>query len=408
MNVRLWLLVAAAALAALGQTRPITLHAGTLLDGKGGHRRNVTVVVQRGRIASVEEGFKGKADYDLRSATLMPGWIDTHSHIGWHFNKEGRAETTNESPAEFMAAGAANVYETLVAGFTTVQSLGADTDIPLRDAINRGVIPGPRLLTSGAPFTERSGTPEAIRKSVREHVAAGVDLVKLFATKSIRDGGGQTMTDEQIQAACGEAKLQGKRSAVHAHASGGAKAAVLAGCTVIEHGTFLSDDVLDLMVQRGVYLDPNFHTLFHYPANKKAFLGIGNYTEEGFAEMAKALPVRVDTLRRAMAHKVKIVFGTDSVAGAHGTNADEFLHRVQNGGQPPMDAIVSATSVAAESLGMQDRIGRIASGFEADLVATAGNPAEDITAVKQVVFVMKSGTVYRNQTPGRVSTQAVR
>ncbi|MBC8167419.1 MAG: amidohydrolase family protein, partial [Bryobacteraceae bacterium] len=324
------------------------------------------------------------------------------------FNKEGRAETSNESPAEFMTAGAANVYETLQAGFTTVQSLGADTDIPLRDAINRGVIPGPRLLTSGSPFNERSGTPDAIRKGVREHVAAGVDLVKLFSTKSIRDGGGQTMTDEQIQAGCGEAKLHGKRSAVHAHASGGAKAAVLAGCTVVEHGTFLSDEVLDLMVQRGVYLDPNFHTLFHYPANKKAFLGIGNYTEEGFAEMAKALPVRVDTLRRAMARKVKIVFGTDAVAGAHGTNADEFLHRVQKGGQPPMDAIVSATSVSAESLGMQDRIGTIRAGLEADLVATSGNPAEDITSVKRVVFVMKGGTVYRNRTPGRVETQARR
>ncbi|MBC7926960.1 MAG: amidohydrolase family protein [Bryobacteraceae bacterium] len=209
LTSRIFLLLVALGVVLTGQPRPITLHTGTMLDGKGGQRKNVTVVVRDGKIASIEGGFQGTPDYDLREATLMPGWIDTHSHIGWHFNKEGRAETSNESPAEFMTAGAANVYETLQAGFTTVQSLGADTDIPLRDAINRGVIPGPRLLTSGSPFNERSGTPDAIRKGVREHVAAGVDLVKLFSTKSIRDGGGQTMTDEQIQAGCGEAKLLG-------------------------------------------------------------------------------------------------------------------------------------------------------------------------------------------------------
>ncbi|HYZ87274.1 MAG TPA: amidohydrolase family protein [Bryobacteraceae bacterium] len=404
--MRTTLLLLLLAFSAGADTTKIVIHAGTILDGKGGRRSDATVVIQDGKIVKVVDGFEGVPDYDLRNATLMPGWIDTHVHIGWHFNKNGRAETSNESPAEFMAAGAANVYETLMAGFTTIQSLGADTDIPLRDAINRGVIPGPRLLTSGAPFNERSGTPDEIRKRVNEQVTKGVDLVKLFSTKSIRDGGDQTMTDQQIQAACGEAKKLGKRSAVHAHASGGAKAAILAGCTVIEHGTFLSDEVLDLMEQRGTYFDPNFHTLFHYPANKPAFLGIGNYTEQGFAEMAKALPIRVDTLKRALTRKIKIVFGTDAVAGAHGTNADEFLHRVLKGGQPAMDAIVSATSVSAESLGLQDRIGTIAPGLEADLVATAGNPADDITAVKRVVFVMKSGTVYRNSAPRRVSRAA--
>ncbi|MBC7925984.1 MAG: amidohydrolase family protein, partial [Bryobacteraceae bacterium] len=138
MSARVWVLVAVCGAAGLAQTHPVTLHAGTMLDGLGGQRRNVTVVVRDGKVTSVGDGFKGTADYDLRNATLMPGWIDTHSHIGWHFNKEGRAETSKESPAEFMAAGAANVYETLMAGFTTVQSLGADTDIPLRDAISRG------------------------------------------------------------------------------------------------------------------------------------------------------------------------------------------------------------------------------------------------------------------------------
>ena len=401
MKVLLTLCACLGTCLAQAQTNAILVRAGVLHDGKGGTLRNQDVTVRQGKIVSIAPAGKQRPTYDLSGYTLMPGWIDTHVHIGWHFNREGRAEYKNESPTEFMVAGAANVYATLMAGFTTVQSLGADSDQPLKVAIARGVIPGPRLLTSMQPFTEQSGTPDQIREQVRQRVAAGADLIKLFATKSIRDGGGQTMSDEQIQAACGEAKRLGIRSLVHAHASGGAKAAVLAGCTTIEHGTFLSDEVLDLIVARGVYLDPNFHTLFHYPANKKAFLGIGNYTEEGFAEMAKALPVRIDTLKRAIAHKVKIVFGTDAVAGAHGANAQEFLHRVEKGGMAPMEALVSATSRAAGSLGLGDRIGTLAPGFEADLVATAGDPVANIQSVNQVAFVMKNGVVYKNTSPRR-------
>ena len=339
------------------QPKPIVIRAGTLHDGKGGTLRNQDLTVQGGKIVSIQPAGKQRPTYDLSANTLMPGWIDTHVHIGWHFNREGRADYRNESPTEFMVAGAANVYATLMAGFTTIQSVGAQTDIELKRAIERGVIPGPHLLTSLDALTDQSGTPDQIREIVRQRIGAGADLVKLFSTKSIRDGGGQTMSDAQIQAACGEARKLGKRSLVHAHASGGAKAAALAGCTTIEHGTFLSDEVLDLLVARGIYLDPNFHTLFHYPANKKAFLGLGNYTEQGFIEMAKALPIRIDTLKRAIAKKVKIVFGTDAVAGAHGTNADEFLHRVEKGGMKPMDVLVSAGSSAAESLGLGDKIG---------------------------------------------------
>jgi imidazolonepropionase-like amidohydrolase len=210
------------------------------------------------------------------------------------------------------------------------------------------------------------------------------------------------MTDAQIQAACGEAKAAGKRSLVHAHASDGARAAVLAGCTAIEHGTMLDDGVLELMAARGTYFDPNFLVLHNYLDNKPKFLGIGNYTEEGFAYMQKALPLIADVMRRAMAHNVKILLGTDAVAGAHGRNAEEFIYRVRDGGQKPMDAIVSGTSLAAESLGMGDRIGAIAPGMEADMVATLGNPAEDITAVRRVVFVMKGGKVYKAAgIPGR-------
>jgi imidazolonepropionase-like amidohydrolase len=278
-----------------------------------------------------------------------------------------------------------------------VQSLGQEIDGDLRGLIQAGVLPGPRVLTSLRAVTENTGTPEQIRAYVRKMKADGADVIKLFATASIRDGGKQTMTDQQVQAACGEARALGLRSVVHAHAPGGARAAVLAGCTSIEHGAFLDDATLQLIADRGLYFDPNFLVLHNYLDNKPKFLGIGNYTEEGFAYMEKGVPMMAAVLKRAVAHHVKIVFGTDAVAGAHGRNAEEFIYRVRDGGEAPMDAIVSATSMAARSLGLQDQIGTIAGGMQADVVAVAGNPMEDITAVRNVVFVMKGGKVFRNE-----------
>jgi imidazolonepropionase-like amidohydrolase len=183
---------------------------------------------------------------------------------------------------------------------------------------------------------------------------------------------------------------------VHAHASGGAKAAVLAGCTSVEHGSMLDNETLDLMVQHGTFLDPNVSTTHNYLEHKKEYLGIENYTEEGFAEMEKALPIRLETLHRALARHVKIVFGTDATAGAHGRNAEEFIYRVRDGGQSPMEALVSANARAAEALRLTDSVGSIAPGMQADLIAIDGDPLKDITAVRRVVFVMKAGKVYRN------------
>jgi imidazolonepropionase-like amidohydrolase len=373
----------------------ITIQADHVLDGKGKVLENVRITIEGAKIVRVEPGHSGRADYYLSGATVMPGWIDTHVHIGWHFNKEDRADTTKETPSEFGINASGNAYATLMAGFTTIQSLGAKIDADLRDAIARNVIPGPRILTSLEPLTEKSGTPEQIRALVRQRVQQGADVIKIFATKSIREGGTQTMTDAQIQAACGEATALGKRSVVHAHATGGAKAAVLAGCTSIEHGSTLDNATLDLMASRGTYFDPNISTTHNYLEHRKEYIGIGNYDEAGFAFMEKYLPVRLETLHRALARKIKIVFGTDAVAGAHGRNAEEFIYRVKDGGQEPMDAIISATSRAAEALRIDDLVGSITQGLQADLVATAGNPVEDITAVRRVVFVMKAGKVYR-------------
>jgi imidazolonepropionase-like amidohydrolase len=222
-------------------------------------------------------------------------------------------------------------------------------------------------------------------------------LIKIFATKSIREGGVQTLSDAQIQAGCSEAKELGKRTLVHAQGPEGAKAAVLAGCTTIEHGNRLTDEVLDLMVKNGTYFDPNFGLLLHnYIENKSHYLGIGNFDEAGFDYMEKGIPIGIDTFKRALAKKVKIVFGTDGGAGAHGRNFEEFIYRVRDGGQPPMAALVAAQYTAAESLRMQDQIGSIAPGMQADIIATAGNPLEDITSVRRVVFVMKRGKVMKN------------
>lgn len=387
-------------LAAAAVAQPVIIKTGTLIDGKGRVLRNQEITVENGRITHVGAATH-KPTIDLSNLTVTPGWIDTHVHLGWYFNKEARLEqgpgragkTTPQQAALFTAA---NARATLMGGFTTVQCLGMAIEGDIRYMTETGALDGPRVLTSLRTISENTGTPDQIREFIRKAKADGADVVKLFATASIRDGGKMTMSVDQINAACGEAKAVGLRAAVHAHASDGATAAINAGCTSIEHGTFLDNATLDLMAQKGVYFDPNFLVLHNYLENKPHFLGIGNYTEEGFASMEKGLPLVADVIRRARAHHVKIVLGTDAVAGSHGRNAEEFIYRVKDGGEKPMDALISGTSLAAESLGMADKIGSIAEGMQADLVGVEGNPLDDITAVRKVVFVMKGGTVYKN------------
>ena len=323
----------------------------------------------------------------------MPGWIDTHVHLDWHFDpKTNKLSTRNgDKPEETALFAAENAWLTLNGGFTTVQSVGAMVDGYVRDRIDKGSLPGPRILTSLRQITDRSGDPEAIRALVRKTKADGADLIKLFATSGLGAGGAQTMSDEQIQAACGEAKAQGLRTLVHSISSKGTVASVLAGCTAIEHGDFLDDKTLGLMAEHGTYFDPNFLVLHNYIDLREKF----NFTDAQLKSLGDAMAPSADVLRRARKLKVKVVFGTDAVAGAHGHNADEFIYRVKDGGDKPMEALISATSLAAESLGMGDKIGTLAPGYEADIVATEGNPLDDILAVRRVVFVMKGGKIYR-------------
>ncbi len=407
MHSRRFTLVAAAVLAFAGavltaQDRDVAIRASAILDGKGAVLKDTTILVRGSKIAKLQPGG-GPATYDLRGLTVVPGFIDTHVHISWHFGKDGRAENRGETPAQSTLFIAENAYLTLTAGMTTVQSLGSASDVDLREAVARGTLPGPRILTSIRQLNENSGPPDALRGAVRKLKADGADAIKIFASKSIRDGGGMTMTREQLDAACGEARAQGLRSVVHAHGADSIKAATLARCSQIEHGVFADQEALTLMAEHGTYFDPNIGVVLqNYLQNKPRFLGIGNYTEEGFAHMEKAIPINYTMIKKAVATKgLKLVFGTDAVSGAHGHNLEELIVRVQQGGQTPMDAIVSGTSVAAQSLNLADTIGAIAPGLEADLVAINGDPLRDITALRRVVFVMKGGKVYRNVAPAR-------
>jgi len=387
-----------AAPALVAQPGPaIRIHSATVLDGTGRTLRNATVVVQGSKITAVETGTPANATYNLGQVTVLPGMIDVHSHIGWHFDRNGRYAASPGTPAQEILYAAENAYVTLLAGFTTIQSPGAANDVELRDAIARGVLPGPRILTSIRQLNERSGTADEIRQKVRQLKADGADVVKIFASASIRDGGKQTMTDDQLKAACGEARSIGIRTMVHAHSAESAKATVNAGCDQVEHGVLLDQEALTLMAAKGVYFDPNVGVVLqNYLSNKAKFLGIGNYNEEGFAYMEKGLALNAAMIKKAVATpNLKMVLGTDAVAGAHGHNADEIIERVRLGGQKPMDAIVSATSMAARSLGLDKTIGTLAAGYEADVIALDGDPLTDITAVTRVAFVMKGGTVYK-------------
>lgn len=380
---------------------PITIRAGTLIDGRGGVQRNVVVTVQDGRIQRVEPGRTGAVTYDFSGLTLLPGLIDTHVHIHTHFNREDRATTDSESPAEQALGAAGNLHKTLMAGFTTVQSMGAAIDFDLRSAVERGVLPGPRILTSGPGFNRPTATPDEVRSYVTEAAGRGADLIKVFASKSSREGGGQTIDDAAILAACEAARAANKRIWVHAHAATAARAAIRGGCTAITHGTQVTDADMRLMVERGTFFEPNIGLVSqNYLQNKAAYYGIGNFDDQGFRFTEDGIAPKTEMFRRALrVPGLKIIMGTDAGAGAHGNNAQEIVYRVQVAGMPTMAAITSATSVNAESLGLADRIGAIAPGMEADLIAVAGDPVQDITALQRVRFVMRGGTVYKNVAP---------
>ena len=394
-----------AARIAVAQDSPIVIHTSRALDGRGKTLTDVDITVLDGKITRVGPKAavpSGAREIDLRGRTVLPGLIDAHAHLTWYFNRQGRYHTNNDgdTPVQSMLAAAANAYATLMAGFTTVQSPGSPEDKDLREWIATQGLAGPRILTSLQAL--QGGAPDTLRSRVRQRKQQGADLIKIFASASIRDGGKQSMTDEQIQVACSEAKAAGLRTIVHAHSAESVRAVVLAGCNQIEHGIFVTQAELDLMAERGTYFDPQCSLVFrNYLDNRARYDGIGNYNAEGFAAMERALPLAADDIRKAIATpKLKVLYGTDAVAGAHGHNAEDLVCRVQKSGEQPMHAIISATSLNAEALGLGAEIGALAERMAADIIAMDGNPLSDITAVRRVSFVMKGGKVYRDDGRG--------
>jgi imidazolonepropionase-like amidohydrolase len=383
---------------AQAQSKRIVIAAGTLLDGKGGVLHDTRLTIENSRIVAIDPKA-GPVDYDLRGLTVLPGWIDAHVHITWSFGPDGKNAGQGAATPGAAYSAASNAWLTLMAGFTTVQSLGSAADVPLRDSIAKGLLPGPRILTAVEPLMgqgEKSGTPDEIRAFVRKQKDAGADVIKIFASGSMMRGE-KTLSQEQLNAACDEAKKQGLRTLVHAYRDA-VPAATLAGCTQIEHGLGASDDDLKSMAERGIYFDPQAGLLLEtYLQFKDRYLAEPFFPEAAFAAMKDVISPHQDLIRRAARIPgLKMVYGTDAVAGAHGRNAEDFIHRVRDCGVDPMAAMVSANSLGAEALGMGAKIGSLAPGLEADIIALDGDPLKDITAVRRVAFVMKGGVVYKN------------
>ena len=385
------------------------LRAARIFDGRGAVLEDRDLVIRDGQISEIVPRGTGRADriYDLTALTVLPGYIDTHVHIGAHFDDDGKLHSPDEIDIGHLTLyGAENAYQTLMNGVTTMQSLGSPQDAQLKAWIARGEIPGPRLLSSLGAVREDTGTPDQIRAFVRDRAAAGADVVKIFASTSIRFGGITTLSAAQVEAACGEAQVHGLRSIVHLHRSDALRLAAEAGCTQVEHGWLLEPADLQVFAESGMYLGNQIDLLFrNYAERGDRYAGVGGYTMEGFANLQAAQPGALDVFQQAVATPgVQIVYSTDANAGSHGANTDELVAYVQQGGQSPSDAVVSATSLAAASLGMGDRIGSIATGFEADIIAVDGDPLSDPAALRRVVFVMRAGRVYRND-PARDSSR---
>lgn len=411
--------------------RVIVIKAARMFDGKG--ERIVSpgvVVVSGGKIQAVGAGAaipSGAEVIDLGDATLLPGFMDAHTHLSGEASddwKQDELDDLKKSAAERALDASVNARKTLMVGFTTVRDVGSSDfiDVGLRNAIRNGKIVGPRMLVAvrgiGATgghcdptvgyrpdvFDRASGIdaavangPDAIRAAVRLNIKDGADVIKVCATGGVLslndDVRSPQLTQAELDALVDEAHARGRKAAAHAHGAEGAKRAIRAGIDSIEHGSFLDDEALDLMKAKGTYLVATLMA----PEGLRERLEKGAYFPPPVEAKARQAIASIQSMfRKAVLKRVRIAFGTDAAVYPHGRNNEEFRHMVELG-MRPVDALKAATSVNAELLGIADRVGTLEPGKLADIIAVPGDPTADIRQTERVFFVMKEGVTYKNE-----------
>jgi imidazolonepropionase-like amidohydrolase len=409
------------ALSAAAQQAPnaVVIHAGRLLDVKSGKLlANQTIVIEGDRIVSVGGSAPAGAKViDLPGATVLPGMIDVHTHLTMDPQDHGLQSLTLSVPRQALK-GAKNARVTLLAGFTTVRNVGAYSyaDVALRDAVNAGDVPGPRMLVSGPPLGITGGHcdinllpveyrataagvadgVEAVQRKVREDIKYGADLIKVCATGGVMSKGDDPQhsqyTMEELKAIVADAHRLGRRVAAHAHGAEGIRWAAEAGVDSIEHGSYLDEAGIAAMKQHGTYLVPTL-ALEDWLLENMEKIHLPEYAQQ---KARTIFPIAQKNMARAFASGVKVAMGTDVAVFPHGLNARELAVYVRLG-MTPLEAIRTTTVNAADLLGWSDRVGSLEPGKYADLVAVEGDPLQDITTLQRVKFVMKGGTVYKNE-----------
>ena len=404
------------------------IHAGKVIDGISvAVIENVTLRIKESKIQKIEAGFidpdPNDTLIDLRDQTVLPGLIDTHVHLTGEYNENSRLKRFISNEADYALDSALYAKKTLEAGFTVVRNLGDtyNVTIALNKAIKSNKVPGPMIFTAGKTLSSTGGHGdptngwakiimgdpgpnegivngiEDARKAVRQRYKDGADWIKITATGGVlsvaKSGENPQFTDDELTAIVETAKDYGMRVAAHAHGSEGMKRAVLAGVASVEHGTYMNREIMDLMIDRGTYYVPTL-LASDWVAEKAEIDGF--FPELVRPKAAEIGPVALGTFTDAYNYGVPIVFGTDTGVSAHGDNAQEFALMVQ-GGMPEMEAIQSATSVAAKFLGIENTHGSIEIGKQADLISVAKDPLRDISSLQNINFVMKAGLIYKNE-----------